>query len=442
MNTIPSVAKRKELLKKLLKVIQNREKEIEGALFKDFSKPPFETFITEFNYVISDLKHTIKQLNTWSKPKKVTPSLFNFPSSEFIYNEPYGKVLIISPWNYPFQLAICPLVAAIAAGNTVVLKPSEISYHTSELLSQIISEVFDVKEAIVILGGVELTQKELQKKWDYIFFTGSTRVGKIIALEAAKNLTPCTLELGGKSPCIVDETANIDIAAKRIVWGKFLNAGQTCVAPDYILVHATQKFDLVQKLKNEILQFYGENPQESPDFARIINKDHWNRLLDLIDKKKIIEGGIHDDWTRYLAPTLIDEPEMNDPIMQEEIFGPILPIISYSTFEDIEKVISQNEKPLALYVFSENKEFSETIIRKFTFGGGCVNDCIMHLVNHRLPFGGIGNSGMGAYHGKHGFDTFSHKKAIVKRGTSLDIPLRYAPYNKRMKWKKFLQWFS
>ncbi|MFN3639552.1 MAG: aldehyde dehydrogenase [Flavobacterium sp.] len=442
MNTIPSVAKRKELLKKLLKVIQNREKEIEGALFKDFSKPPFETFITEFNYVISDLKHTIKQLNTWSKPKKVTPSLFNFPSSEFIYNEPYGKVLIISPWNYPFQLAICPLVAAIAAGNTVVLKPSEISYHTSELLSQIISEVFDVKEAIVILGGVELTQKELQKKWDYIFFTGSTRVGKIIALEAAKNLTPCTLELGGKSPCIVDETANIDIAAKRIVWGKFLNAGQTCVAPDYILVHATQKFDLVQKLKNEILQFYGENPQESPDFARIINKDHWNRLLDLIDKKKIIEGGIHDDWTRYIAPSLIDEPEMNDPIMQEEIFGPILPIISYSTFEDIEKVISQNEKPLALYVFSENKEFSETIIRKFNFGGGCVNDCIMHLVNHRLPFGGIGNSGMGAYHGKHGFETFSHKKAIVKRGTSLDIPLRYAPYNKRMKWKKFLQWFS
>ncbi|MFN3757106.1 MAG: aldehyde dehydrogenase [Flavobacterium sp.] len=442
MNTIHSVAKRKELLKKLLKVIQNREKEIEGALFKDFSKPPFETFITEFNYVISDLKHTIKQLNTWAKPKKVTPSLFNFPSSEFIYNEPYGKVLIISPWNYPFQLAICPLVAAIAAGNTVVLKPSEISYHTSELLSQIISEVFDVKEAIVILGGVELTQKELKKKWDYIFFTGSTRVGKIIALEAAKNLTPCTLELGGKSPCIVDETANIDIAAKRIVWGKFLNAGQTCVAPDYILVHATQKFDLVQKLKNEILQFYGENPQESPDFARIINKDHWNRLLDLIDKKKIIEGGINDDWTRYIAPTLIDEPEMNDPIMQEEIFGPILPIISYSTFEDIEKVISQNEKPLALYVFSENKEFSETIIRKFSFGGGCVNDCIMHLVNHRLPFGGIGNSGMGAYHGKHGFETFSHKKAIVKRGTSLDIPLRYAPYNKRMKWKKFLQWFS
>jgi aldehyde dehydrogenase (NAD+) len=442
MKTITSTTKRKELLKKLLKSIQDKEKDIERALLKDFSKPPFETFITEYNYVVSDLKLTIKQLNSWAKPKKVTPSLFNFPSSEFIYSEPYGKVLIISPWNYPFQLAICPLVAAIAAGNTVVLKPSEISFNTSEVLSQIISEVFDVKEAIVVLGGVELTQQELKKKWDYIFFTGSTRVGKIIAQEAAKNLTPCTLELGGKSPCIVDETANLDIAAKRIVWGKFLNAGQTCVAPDYLLVHATQKFDLVQKIKKEITQFFGENPQESTDFARIINKEHWDRLLGLIDSNKIIVGGIHDDWTRYIAPTLIDEPEMTAPIMQEEIFGPILPIISYSSFEEIESIISYNEKPLALYVFSENEEFSEAVIRKFSFGGGCVNDCIMHLVNHRLPFGGVGNSGMGAYHGTHGFDTFSHKKAIVKRGTSFDIPLRYAPYYKSIKWKKWLQWFS
>jgi aldehyde dehydrogenase (NAD+) len=441
MNTIPSVNERKQLLKKLLRVIEKREEDIERALLKDFSKPPFETFITEFNYVVTDLKYTLKKLDSWSKPKRVIPSLFNFPSSEYIYPEPYGKVLIISPWNYPFQLAICPLVAAIAAGNTVVLKPSEISYNTSELLSQIISEVFDVKQALVVLGGVELTQLELQKKWDYIFFTGSTRVGKIIAQEAAKNLTPCTLELGGKSPCIVDETANLDVAAKRIVWGKFLNAGQTCVAPDYILVHATQKFDLIQKIKYEIHQFYGENPQESTDFARIINKDHWNRLLSLIDPNKVVEGGISDDWTRYIAPTLIDEPELTEPIMQEEIFGPILPIISYTQFSELEKIITQNEKPLALYVFSENNNFIDTVIRKFSFGGGCVNDCIMHLVNHRLPFGGVGNSGLGAYHGKHGFDTFSHRKSIVKRGTWMDIPLRYAPYGKRMKWKKIIRWF-
>jgi aldehyde dehydrogenase (NAD+) len=441
MNTISSVSERRQLLKKLLRVIEKREEDIERAILKDFSKPPFETFITEFNYVVTDLKYTLKKLNSWAKPKRVIPSLFNFPSSEYIYQEPYGKVLIISPWNYPFQLAICPLVAAIAAGNTVVLKPSEISYNTSELLSQIISEVFDVKQAIVVLGGVELTRQELQKKWDYIFFTGSTNVGKIIAQEAAKNLTPCTLELGGKSPCIVDETANLDVAAKRIVWGKFLNAGQTCVAPDYILVHATQKFDLIQKIKHEIHQFYGENPQESTDFARIINKDHWNRLLGLIDPNKVIEGGISDDWTRYIAPTLIDEPELTDPIMQEEIFGPILPIISYTQLSELEKIIKQNEKPLALYVFSVNKDFVDTIIRKFPFGGGCVNDCIMHLVNHRLPFGGIGNSGLGAYHGKHGFDTFSHRKSMVKRGTWLDIPLRYAPYGKQMKWKKLIQWF-
>lgn len=441
MNTIPSVSERRQLLKKLLRVIEKREKDIEHALLKDFSKPPFETFITEFNYVVTDLKYTLKKLDNWAKPKRIIPSLFNFPSSEYVYREPYGKVLIISPWNYPFQLAICPLVAAIAAGNTVVLKPSEISYNTSELLSQIISEVFDVKQAIVVLGGVELTQQELQKKWDYIFFTGSTRVGKIIAQEAAKNLTPCTLELGGKSPCIVDETANLDVTAKRIVWGKFLNAGQTCVAPDYVLVHATQKFDLIQKIKYEIHQFYGENPQESTDFSRIINKEHWNRLLGLIDPKKVIEGGTSDDWTRYIAPTLIDEPELTDPIMQEEIFGPILPIISYVQFSELEKIIAQNEKPLALYVFSDNKSFIDTVIKKFPFGGGCVNDCIMHLANHRLPFGGVGNSGLGAYHGIHGFNTFSHRKSIVKRGTWIDIPLRYAPYSKRMKWKKIIQWF-
>lgn len=424
---------RKALLKKLASTITKYEAEITNALHKDFKKPEFETFLTEIHFVLSDISHTLKNLNKWAKPKRVFPSLLNFPSSDYIYSEPYGKVLIISPWNYPFQLAFSPVIAAISAGNTVVLKPSELTVHTSQIISKIVKEVFDVKEVVVVQGGAELTRLELEKKWDYIFFTGSVRVGKIVAEAAAKNLTPVTLELGGKNPCIVDETANLEISARRIVWAKFVNAGQTCIAPDYLLVHTSVKAKFTQLLKNEILKAYGEKPRESPDFARIINSDNHKRLSAIIIPEKVIFGGETDEWERYIAPTLIDEPELTDPVMEDEIFGPVLPVLSYQNQNDLDKIINRYKKPLALYVFSKNKEFANKILSKYSFGGGCINDCMIHFANKRLPFGGVGHSGIGAYHGKFGFDTFSHKKAIVKKGFSFDILARYAPYKKK-KW--------
>ncbi len=434
MSSLSSIEKRKALLKKLLFSIQKKESEIWNALQKDFGKPTFEGFLTETNYVITDLKYTIANLNKWSKPKRVWPSILNLPSSEFIYKEPYGRVLIISPWNYPFQLAISPLVAAIAAGNSVVVKPSELTFHTSQIITKIVEEVFDVKEAVVVHGGAEFTQTLLAQRWDYIFFTGSVAVGKIVAEAAAKNLTPVTLELGGKNPCIIGEGADLKIAAKRIVWGKFVNAGQTCIAPDYILVQAKEKYNFVELLKQEIILAYGENPQESKDLARIVNARHWKRLTELIDPTKVIFGGQTDELQNYISPTIIDEPELESQLMKDEIFGPLLPIISYHDENDLYKIIRRYEKPLALYVFSNDKRWAEKMITTFSFGGGCVNDCMIQFVNKRLPFGGVGNSGIGAYHGKLGFDTFSHHKAIVKKPTWGDNPIRYAPYKNKLKW--------
>jgi len=412
------------------------------ALYKDFRKPAFEAVVTETSYVISDLKETLSNINSWAKPKKVFPSLLNFPSRDYIYSEPYGKVLIISPWNYPFQLAMCPLIAAVAAGNSVVLKPSELTPATSALISKIIRETFDVKHVVAVLGDSTIAKDLLKKRWDYIFFTGSVSVGKVVAKAAAEYLTPVTLELGGKNPCIVDNTANLALAAKRIVWGKFLNAGQTCIAPDYILVHANMKTRFVNYLKEEITNAYTDDPQLSPDYPRIINKDNWKRLEEMLDTDKIIFGGITDPDDHYIAPTLIDEPNLDSAIMKDEIFGPLLPILSYSNTDDIKKIILRYEKPLSLYVFTENNDFAEKIIRDYSFGGGCINDTVVHFSNKRLPFGGVGNSGMGAYHGKKSFDTFSHKKSIVKKANWLDIPFRYAPYGKKLKFvKKIMSWF-
>lgn len=441
MSSLSSVEKRKALLKKLLVSIQKRESEIWNALQKDFGKPTFEGFLTETNYVISDIKYTISHLKSWSKPKRVWPSILNLPSSEFIYKEPYGRVLIISPWNYPFQLAISPLVAAIAAGNSVVVKPSELTFHTSQIITKIVEDVFDVKEAVVVHGGAEFTQTLLSQRWDYIFFTGSVAVGKIVAEAAAKNLTPVTLELGGKNPCIIGEGADLKIAAKRIVWGKFVNAGQTCIAPDYILIQAKEKYNFVELLKQEIILAYGENPQESKDLASIVNARHWKRLTELIDPTKVIFGGQTDEFQNYISPTIIDEPELESQLMKDEIFGPLLPIISYHDENDLHKIIRRYEKPLALYVFSNDKRWAERMITTFSFGGGCVNDCMIQFVNKRLPFGGVGHSGIGAYHGKLGFDTFSHHKAIVKKPTWGDNPIRYAPYKNKLKWvKKIINW--
>lgn len=441
MNYKTNIDFRKAILKKLLDTIITHETDITNALYADFKKPEFEAVLTETNYVITELKDTIKNIKKWAKPKMVLPSILNFPSTDYIYSEPYGKVLIIAPWNYPFQLAICPLVSAIAAGNQVVLKPSELTPHTSAVITKIIKQTFAVNHVEVVEGGVEASQSLLAQRWDYIFFTGSVAVGKIVAKAAAENLTPVTLELGGKNPCIIDETANLKIAAKRIVWGKFINAGQTCIAPDYLLVHNTIKTEFVDFLKKEITLAYGKKPETSPDYPRIINAKNWTRLVQMIEADKVIFGGQTNEKEHYISPTLIQETDLDSAIMKEEIFGPLLPILSYQSEADLHAIISRYEKPLSLYVFTKNTAFAEKIIQDYSFGGGCVNDTVVHFSNKRLPFGGVGHSGIGAYHGTLSFDTFSHKKAIVKKAYWLDLPMRYAPYKNKLKTiKKLLKW--
>lgn len=436
-----SVSERKLALQKLLKNIIIHEDEILDALYKDFKKPRFEGVISETSYVINDLKYILKNLSSWSKPKRVFPSLLNFPSTDKIYSEPYGRVLIISPWNYPFQLAFSPLIAAIAAGNSVTLKPSELTPYTSAIVSKIVRESFDVKQALVVTGDYTIAQDLLQKRWDYIFFTGSVPVGKIVAKAAAEHLTPVTLELGGKSPCIIDETANLPLAAKRIIWGKLFNAGQTCIAPDYILVHYRMKKKLIPLLIQEIENALGKNPEQSEDFARIVNLKNWRRQVALIENQFVLYGGQHNEENLYVAPTLLDEPMPESAVMQEEIFGPILPIVTYENKADLHKIISRYEKPLSLYIFSDDKAFQNEILNKYSFGGGCINDTLTHFANKNLPFGGVGHSGIGAYHGKLGFDTFSHKKSVVKKANWLDVPLRYAPYKGKLNMiKRILNW--
>jgi aldehyde dehydrogenase (NAD+) len=437
-----SIKYRKEKLKQLLNVLILREQEIVLALYNDFKKPEFEAVITETSYVISDLKSTIKNIESWAKSKWVLPSLLNFPSSDFIISEPYGKVLIISPWNYPYQLALCPIISAVAAGNQVVVKPSELTPNTSKIINEIVSEVFDKNHVEVIEGGIEVSQKLLAQRWDYIFFTGSVAVGKIVAKAAAEFLTPVTLELGGKNPCIIDKNCNLKLTAKRIVWGKFINGGQTCIAPDYLLVNAKIKEKLVDALIEEIVLAYGENPEISEDFPRIVNTKNWKRLASFLENQTILFGGKTNESDNYIAPTLLNEPSLESLVMHDEIFGPILPIISYKEESEIEKIISKYEKPLSLYVFSSDMKWAKNIVKKHSFGGGCINDTIIHFSNKRLPFGGVGYSGIGAYHGKLSFDTFSHKKSIINKSTWIDLPMRYAPYKEKLQTiKKLLNWF-
>ena len=423
------VSFRKKALKRLQKEIISREDDIAEAIYKDFKKPKFETFAAETQFVLAELKLTLRNIEYWASPERKSATLMNWPSSDWIYKEPYGAVLIIAPWNYPFQLAFAPMISAIAAGNTVVVKPSELTPNTAAIISEIVSAVFEPEHVTVVEGGVEASQKLLAEQWDYIFFTGSTRVGKIVYESAAKHLTPVTLELGGKNPTIVDETASINLAAKRIVWGKFLNAGQTCIATDYILVHKSVKEKLVDALKKNITKGYGENMEESPDFSRTVNQAHYNSLKAMLEGQEILFGGESNDEDNYLSPTLVNEPKLDSKLMHGEIFGPILPIIAYETEGDIRKHIMNYGKPLATYIFSNRKSFKKKIINNYSFGGGAINDTVIQITNKKLPFGGVGASGIGAYHGRTSFDLFSHQKAIIKKANWLDAPLRYPPYN-------------
>ncbi len=436
------VSKRLQKLKALESLIQKREKDISQALFNDFQKPEFETVVTETSFILSELKYIIKNLEKWAKPKRVKSTLLNFPSRDYIYSEPYGTCLVLAPWNYPFQLKVSPAIGAIAAGNTVVLKPSEYSPYTSKIVEEIFAEIFEPEWVSVVQGDASVSEKLLKEKWDYVFFTGSVPVGRIVNKAIAPNLTPATLELGGKSPCIIHASAKINLAAKRIVWGKFVNAGQTCIAPDYILIDSEVKLSFYEAVNREIKAAFGEHPKSSPDFARIVNQKNFDRLKNLLRDEKCIVGGATDEDSLYISPTLLDESLLDSKVMEDEIFGPILPVISYTSEKEIEEVLKRYPKPLSLYIFSEEKSFSENMIRKYSFGGGAVNDVLVHIANKNLPFGGVGNSGFGAYHGKYSFDTFSHKKSISKRATWVDIPLRYAPYaNKLGIAKMFLKYF-
>ena len=380
----------------------------------------------------------LKHLKKWSKTKRVLPSILNFPSSDFIYSEPYGNVLIIAPWNYPFQLAMIPFIGAIAAGNTAVIKPSESAPHTAQIIEDIIHEVFPPEWAVVIQGDVSVGAALLKTQWDYIFYTGSTAVGKIVAKAAAEFLTPTTLELGGKSPCIVDGTAPIQKTARRIIWGKFLNCGQTCIAPDYVLVKKEHKNELVAAMIQEIEKAFGKEAQLSKDYGRIIHQKHFEKLVQDLNKQTLLYGGDKNKEDLFFGPTLVDEPELDSSLLMDEIFGPILPILSYNTEADLDLVLTKLKNPLAFYIFSSQKKFINALVQRYAFGGGVINDSIIHFTNDKLPFGGVGNSGMGAYHGKYSYDVFTHAKPVVKRSFWFDLPQRYAPYPKSLKSLKFL----
>lgn len=432
------IAFRLEQLKKLQEVIRRDEKKIMSALYQDLRKSEFEVYATEIGLVHGSIRHMMKHLKRWMKPRRVKSPIHVFPSKSYIRKEPYGTALIIGPFNYPFQLLIEPLIGAIAAGNCAVLKPSESTPHISAVIRDMIKDTFPESYIRVVEGATEATSLLIHAPFNYIFFTGSVAVGKIVMEAAAKNLVPVTLELGGKSPVIVDRTANLDVAAKRIIWGKLLNIGQTCIAPDYMYVHEEVKAALISKMKEVIISFYGSDARLSNDYGRIVNERQFDRLASLLeqDKEKIIFGGASKKDDLYIEPTLLDEITWDDATMSEELFGPILPIMAYSDLNQVIRLINARPKPLALYLFAENKAVEKHVLDHVSFGGGCVNDTIAHVASVHLPFGGVGNSGMGAYHGKMSFDLFSHQKSIVKRSTKVDTGLAYPPYKMDIKWLK------
>jgi aldehyde dehydrogenase (NAD+) len=420
-----SVSFRIEMLNRLRNLIKTNEKPLMDALKQDLNKSEFDSFISEIGIVLEEIRFTIKNLRKWAKPRRVKTSLTGLGSKSYIYPEPYGVALIIAPWNYPFQLSIAPLIGAMAAGNCAVIKPSELTPMTSRILSEIINGNFPNDYISVVEGGVETSTALLKEKFDYIFFTGSVAVGKIIMEAASKHLTPVTLELGGKSPCIVHEDANLKLAAKRIAWGKYINAGQTCVAPDYLYVHKRVKDEFLRLFKESILELYGMNPIQKGDFTRIVSERHFQRLTSFLKDGTIYYGGEHDLNKLMIEPTVLVDVLWDDEVMQDEIFGPILPVLEFDDLSSMVNKIKSRAKPLALYTFSNSQDVQNYILTNVSFGGGCINDTVFHLSSPYLPFGGVGESGIGAYHGKGSFDVFSHEKSILKQTTLFDLPFRY-----------------
>lgn len=412
-------------LKRLKTVLMKNEQQLTAALKVDLNKSAYETYASEIGIVLSEISFAIKHLKKWMKPVKVKTPLTHMGSKSMIHSVPYGSALIIGPWNYPIQLILAPLVGAIAAGNCAVLKPSELTPQTAQVISDLIEETFPPDYIAVVQGDADTTQSLLAEPFDYMFFTGSVPVGKIVMEAAAQTLTPVTLELGGKSPCIVHADADLDLAAKRIAWGKFMNAGQTCVAPDYLYVHQSVKESFLKKLIQATQSLYGQNALENSEYTHIVNEKHFKRLKGYLSEGKIVHGGHVDDSSLAIEPTILEKVDWADTVMQEEIFGPIFPLIEYETLAEVMEGISKNPNPLSLYLFTQNQKIEDTIVQSVSFGGGCINDTIFHIISPYLPFGGVGSSGMGSYHGKASFDTFSHQKSIMTQTTRFDNPYRY-----------------
>lgn len=429
--TIP-VKFRIEQLKKLYEAVKKYESEINDALKSDLGKSPFEGFMCEVGLVLSELSYMIRHTKGFAKRKTVATPLAQFASHSYKQPVPYGNTLIMSPWNYPFLLTVDPLVDAIAAGNTAIVKPSAYSPETGRIIERIIAECFEPEYVAVVTGGRSENSALLRQRFDFVFFTGSQAVGKEVLKSAAEHLTPAVLELGGKSPCIVDKSANIKLAARRIVFGKYLNCGQTCVAPDYILCEKSIKDEFVAEVIKEIKKQYTETPLENKDYGKIINEKHFERLCALIDKSKVVFGGDANADTSQIAPTVMDNVTEADAVMGEEIFGPIMPILTFDSFDLLIDGLKDKDKPLALYIFSRDKEHIKRVTRELSYGGGCINDVVIHLATSEMGFGGVGESGMGSYHGREGFDTFSHYKSIVDKKTWIDLPMRYQPYKSKL----------
>lgn len=427
-------------LRRLYKTVKKYENEINEALKTDLGKSHYEGFMCETGLVLSEISYMISHTRKFAKRKTVCTPITNFASHSFKQPVPYGNTLIMSPWNYPFLLTIDPLADAIAAGNTAIVKPSAYSPATSKIIEKIITECFEAQYVAVVTGGRAENTALLEQKFDFVFFTGSQAVGKEVLRHTAEHLTPAVLELGGKSPCIVDDSANIKLAAKRIVFGKFLNCGQTCVAPDYILCHKAIKDEFVAEAVKQIKKQFGETPLENKDYGKIINDKHFERLCGLIDKNKVVVGGETNSKTNQIAPTVMDNVTENDAVMAEEIFGPVMPILTFDSFDNLIEELKNKDKPLALYLFSNNKKHINRVTKELSYGGGCINDVVVHLATSEMGFGGVGESGMGAYHGKDGFDAFSHYKSVMDKKTWLDLPMRYQPYKSKL-YEKLLHMF-